>query len=134
MQSRAQVALEFLLVFGALIAIMLALTPVFSAVLSRALQAIDDARAKAFTSELENSLQKLSVFSDDSKLTLIAEPLGEWKLSFKDNKARIFANKKEFLITSQMDFAYAIDFSINKRACVVLKRLANKIHISIEHC
>ncbi|MCD6246994.1 MAG: hypothetical protein J7J87_00985 [Candidatus Diapherotrites archaeon] len=134
MQSRAQVALEFLLVFGALIATMLALAPVFSAVLSRALQAIDDARAKIFASELENSLQKLSVFSDDSKLTIIAEPLSEWKLSFKDNKARIFTNKKEFLITSQIDFAYAIDFSISKRACVVLKRLANKVYISLKDC
>ena len=98
------------------------------------MQAIDDARAKIFASELENSLQKLSVFSDDSKLTIIAEPLSEWKLSFKDNKARIFTNKKEFLITSQIDFAYAIDFSISKRACVVLKRLANKVYISLKDC
>jgi len=55
MQSRAQVALEFLLVFGALIATMLALAPVFSAVLSRALQAIDDARAKILLANLKTA-------------------------------------------------------------------------------
>lgn len=134
MQNKAQVALEFLLVFGALIAIMLALAPVFSIALSRALQAVDSARAKAFSNELESGLQKLSVFSNGSTIIVIAEPLSEWKLSFKENEAKISTNKKEFLIASQIDFAYAIDFSINKRSCIFLKRLANKIYVSLEDC
>lgn len=134
MQNKAQAALEFLLVFGALIVIMLAMTPVFSTVLSRALQAVDSARAKAFSNELESSLQKLSVFSDDSTITVIAEPLQEWNISFKESEAKVSNNKKEFLIASQIDFAYAMDFSINKRTCIVLKRLANKIYVSLEDC
>lgn len=135
MQAKAQASLEFLLVFCAAIAMLIGLLSVCSNVLNSALQSIDLAKARAFSQELKHALEKLSVFAEGSELTVVAEPIYSWRISFSDSKALLeLKNGKKLVIDSKLKFLKKDYFVIKERSCFNIKRFSEGVLPLMKNC
>ncbi|GEM_PF-3756895 len=78
--SRAQISLEFLLIFAALVAFMGLFVPVFHSVLDESLFALDLLRAQHFADSFSTESFDLRVQGAGSFATVPAYPLSEWSV------------------------------------------------------
>jgi len=83
--AKAQSSLEFLLVIAAGIMLLLLLLPSMNYAMKAIVFTMDVVSARDFASSLQAEVDQASFLSDGTKKQLIAKPVGEWRVSTREN-------------------------------------------------
>lgn len=96
MKAKAQVSLELILVMSVFFSVLLLFIPLISKTLFLGIYALDVSRAKSFSDSLEVSVRELNSMSEDSKITLNANPLLEWKIRAEEKEINLKVLLKKY--------------------------------------
>ncbi|MCX8190039.1 MAG: hypothetical protein N3F05_02305 [Candidatus Diapherotrites archaeon] len=135
MRKKAQISLEFLIVFTIAIITMCFILPSASKAYNKSLKAIDLANAKLFASELQDSIRLIAQLSEGSQLTLKCSPFEDWKFSVGPENITILVNEYNIKInTAARVVSKETNFSLNQTSCLLLKREKEEIFLAINRC
>ncbi|PIN99283.1 MAG: hypothetical protein COT90_00195 [Candidatus Diapherotrites archaeon CG10_big_fil_rev_8_21_14_0_10_31_34] len=96
MKSKGQVSLELILVMSVFFSVLLLFIPLISKTFFLGSYVLDVSRAKSFSDSLEISVRELNSMSKDSKITLTANPLLEWKIKSEEQQTTITVLLKKY--------------------------------------
>lgn len=95
MKNRAQVSLEYLIVVGAFLSMVLVFMPLLVQTYYLGLFGTDSVKAEKFVYHFKSAVDELAVLGDGSRVELAVNPINEWELRIAANSLSVKVKSSE---------------------------------------
>ena len=95
MRCNGQLSLEYLIVLGAFLSMLLLFMPLLTKTYHTGIFGLEAVKAEKFANTFKNRVSELSILGEGSKYRLTVSPVLEWKLSLQKNKLTIIIKSTE---------------------------------------
>ena len=134
MKNRGQVSLEYLIVVGAFLAMLLVFMPLLVQTHHTGLFGIDAVKAEKFTQDFKSAVDELNILGNGSRTKLTANPVDEWSLQISGNKLILTVKSTELERIKKFEvelknIANQLSKTISSKTTFLLEKSAGKITI-----